>query len=504
MAKRKAAKQQLPAPRRRARLVPPPGGFTHNIPSQNLGLLDTRTDAERAAARAAYDVWRNDLEYIRRAKPLLDTANEAVGDITINRHTRLSSFNASKGSTTAAASGSARTPAMVVDLSVESDAQPGESADGPELMDLTGDSPVASSSSDKSPDQDSPEFYGYDGKWEKLLQYQKRDRDMGKIPGPGMLRFDMDRLLDDISRSPRQQTRAQLTATTREQLFADGKSRPLTFEESLQENWLKDTVVGGGARLLRGFPMMEDVVFYRAGNFGGIASNCLWKAVAYQVYGDLRYDIRVKAEHLEYYSEVLRWPQHPKHELYTQMNKRFHKVAAADRHSCDTVANLYQLMHIPCSYQPMDMFEITADLYDLFITVYQIAKINKSNTAPTYDPTRKRTVQNVTMRGSYNARHVFFLYLAGTAHFQPMVPNDFIASEFKQPLPTWKTTYGYPTMRIRNKNKDELATQHAWRRDGLERDLIDRAAGLPPVTPLCDEYWIGAVVNGTDSNVTRK
>lgn len=142
----------------------------------------------------------------------------------------------------------------------------------------------------------------------RLLWYQTRSVDHGVVPGPGFLRFNTAGLLHDTTGKPA--TPEQLAAIVRSQLF---QSKVLSFEDSLQTFWLADRTVGAlGTRLLKGFPMMEDVVFYRAGNFGGIPSNCFWKAVAYQVYGDLQYDIRVKAEHLKYFSDILSSPGHPR------------------------------------------------------------------------------------------------------------------------------------------------------------------------------------------------
>lgn len=55
------------------------------------------------------------------------------------------------------------------------------------------------------------------------------------------------------------------------------------------------------------------------------------------------------------------------------MNARFYRVEVANgARTADIVANLYQLMFIPNCYQPMDMFEITADLYSLFTIIYDL------------------------------------------------------------------------------------------------------------------------------------
>lgn len=65
------------------------------------------------------------------------------------------------------------------------------------------------------------------------------------------------------------------------------------------------------------------------------------------------------------------------------MNKTFYptQVIDPDGNRETLAANIYQLMTIPYSYTPGIVFEITADLYSLFITVYDISDFDgKSST----------------------------------------------------------------------------------------------------------------------------
>lgn len=74
--------------------------------------------------------------------------------------------------------------------------------------------------------------------------------------------------------------------------------------------------------------------------------------------------------------------------LYTEMNKKFHQVllyTGLGRLST-ILANAYQLMVIPGTYQPLVMTEITADLYNLFIVTYTVHR-----------PSGKPSVQEVDM-----------------------------------------------------------------------------------------------------------
>lgn len=82
--------------------------------------------------------------------------------------------------------------------------------------------------------------------------------------------------------------------------------------------------------------------------------------------------------------------------LYTEMNKTFYSVRVVGSNGVaeDIAANIYQLLTIPCSYTPSIMFEITADLYNLFITVYGIHGLRNGRQSTA-------SVQNVTM-STYN------------------------------------------------------------------------------------------------------
>ncbi|KAJ4421806.1 hypothetical protein N0V82_003505 [Gnomoniopsis sp. IMI 355080] len=343
----------------------PSVGSTNHIPA-TIVQGDTRTDEERAQARAAYDLWLQELRHIRRAKPLLGSTY--VTEITVP--------NARGQSNTAQTN-------LFIDLTNLDD----DDDDDDPVPNLGLPPPITGQAGDNT-------YRGANGERlrGKLLAYQKRrGRHGNQHPSPGMLCFDMARLRRKVGM--RVKTDEEVAKVTSAQLWGTTEcSTPKTFEDSLQQNWLKDVSVGVGARLIRGLPMMEDIVFLRAGNYIGTRSNCFWKAVAYQVYGDHSFDVRVKAEHLEYFSRVLRWSQHPKHALYTEMNKTFYAAKVFDHSGVaeDIVANIFQLMTIPSSYTNSIMFEITADLYNLFITMYDIGEFSDGR------PSTAK-VQNITM-----------------------------------------------------------------------------------------------------------
>lgn len=265
-------------------------GWANNIPSQQLGLADTRTPEQRQYARTAYVLWLSDLENIRREAAFKN--DEEVEVLTITRHISMIP-KSDKGKVDNTKKGPSEKP---VTITVE---------------DLTSPSPKPPPKTlqNRSREPDPWEFYFKTkmvrGGNERLLHYQIRDENVGNMPGPGWPRFKMEELrrnlkLDNVKNG------SEIADITRTQLNA----MPLPFETSVETNWVPDA--RGKGSLLRGFPMMEDVVFMSPRNFRGIESNCLWKAIAYQVYGNYIYDIRVKAEHLAYFSEVLCSPEHPK------------------------------------------------------------------------------------------------------------------------------------------------------------------------------------------------
>lgn len=238
---------------------------------------------------------------------------------------------------------------------------------------------------------------------------------------------------------------------------------PLGLDDAVNRNWANDL---GGGGLLYGFPLVEEVVFFHPGNYTGPSSACFFKALAYLVYGDHTFNKRVQAEHLQYYGDVLEWSDHPRNQLYKRMNNKFYDTwVTANGTDVPTVGNFFQLLSIPQAWMPLDLLDVTADLYNLFIVVYTI---------------RGRTgipaeVTEVSTKGSYNARHVCLLF-NGT-HYQPMVPNDFLASEFTFPRITYENVRSLPSSGDTDQGKGsiDLRWRNTWGRG------LDRKKGALPV-----------------------
>lgn len=247
----------------------------------------------------------------------------------------------------------------------------------------------------------------------RLLRFQQRSISVGQYPSPQAgIRFDLDGLRRALA-GPRAPavlpTEASVSDEFQRQAFRD--EAPLCFDQAVTNNWLREA-----GKLYRGLPMVDRTVFFAA-NYAGLQSNCFFKAVAYQVYGSRTFDARVKAEYLQYFSDILKWPEHPRHDMYTRLNEWFYEshvsqsqggrggggAGGGGRGTIGLAANFYQLLTIPNCYTPMDMFEVTADLYNLFIVTWTLDDND--------------VVTEMTTKGSYNARHIFMLS-AGTTSDQ--------------------------------------------------------------------------------------
>lgn len=303
-----------------------------------------------------------------------------------------------------------------------------------------------------------------------------------RYPSPrNGLGFKMDRLRLDMGWASPVETLQDVESSWDHCMFMSNP--PLGFDEAVSRNWSKDS---SSICLLSGFPLLGDVVMYRAMNYGGAKSACFFKALAYLVYGDQSLYQRVQAEHLQHYSEVLEWEGHPRHQLYTRLNQEFWTTTIsteASQTDVEAIANTYQILSIPQAWMPLDLLDITADLYNLFIVVYTI------NESPTQD---HPLVTEVSVKGSYNARHVFLLF--NGFHYQPMVPNEFLASEFTFPRITYENVKGL-LPRSRDTDQGKSSINLRWRSSWGWR-FLDRRVGALPVDHVFYRETLRTVMTG--------
>ena len=284
-------------------------------------------------------------------------------------------------------------------------------------------------------------FYGQQGaepaRADEMVRYQDHSlARQNKYPSrKNGLGFDMAQLRRDKAWPETVRTPQDIQTSWDHGMFM--RKPPLGFDEAVSRNWVNDS---SPTSLLLGFPLLGDVVFFRPTNHGGARSACFFKALAYLVYGDQSLYSRVQAEHLQHYTDVLEWEDHPRHQLYTRMNQKFYDtiISTDATNSLDrevnTVANFFQLLSIPQIWMPLDMLDVTADLYNLFIVVFTIVE---STTL------LQPQVIQVSAKGFYNSRHVFLLF--NGFHYQPMVPNEYLASEFTFPRLTYENIKGHPS-----------------------------------------------------------
>lgn len=157
-------------------------------------------------------------------------------------------------------------------------------------------------------------FYGQTGarpdRADEMMRYQDHSlARQNKHPSPqNGFGFDMDRLRRDRAWASPIRTAEDAQPAWDHAMFMDYP--PLGFDEAVSRNWTQDG--SSAASLLYGFPMLGDVVFFRAMNYRGARSACMFKALAYLVYGDQSLYQRVQAEHLQHFSEVVQWEDHPR------------------------------------------------------------------------------------------------------------------------------------------------------------------------------------------------
>ncbi|KAG7284231.1 hypothetical protein NEMBOFW57_010595 [Staphylotrichum longicolle] len=222
-----------------------------------------------------------------------------------------------------------------------------------------------------------------------------------------------------------------------------------TDQDTMYEgrDWVHYLASYRGKRVLfKGFPMVENVVFIKHPNHwsriqdhGKLIEDgqCYWVALALLLYGNASYWIRVKAEHLNFLEEVLKNPRHHRHAFYARENQVSTQTkATGPADQAEILVNLWEKLLIPGCWANDDLSHLTADMYGIFLVVYKYNEDPKKN----FD--WKDKVYDIKTFGAYNNRHVFLCYAHGN-HYQPMIPNEFLASEFKLPRITLQNTKGY-------------------------------------------------------------
>lgn len=211
----------------------------------------------------------------------------------------------------------------------------------------------------------------------------------------------------------------------------------------------------GTYSVMAGFPLVEDVDFVVPLNRGKPVGDCYWRSISFCMYNSPDHWAYVKAEHLAYLHHVLTEQRHARHRLYAEhLNSRFFDTSAAGLSTFR--ANLWQMLHMPHTWTPAVMAQVTADLYNICLITFTL---------------EHNAVTETSVRGVYNSRHVFLNFTHGN-HFRPMIPNAYPAWEFRYPRVTAEATAKYANAPKASSQKPH--TEHPWRKEFS-------TAVLPPV-----------------------
>ncbi|KAL2179514.1 uncharacterized protein P884DRAFT_195107 [Thermothelomyces heterothallicus CBS 202.75] len=262
-------------------------------------------------------------------------------------------------------------------------------------------------------------------------------------------------------------------------------------------DWLGDLrKFEGRTALLKGFPMVEDVTFLKHPNYwqtieehGKLIEDgqCYWSSIGLLLYGNAHSWLRVKAEHLSFLERVLVNPNHPRHAFYSRENQNVGVTCATGPAGLDSQwsgqVNLWERLQIPGCWANEDLCQLTADVYGVFLVLYKYDTANEANAQ------WKGKVYDMKTYGAYNNRHIFLCYYLEN-HFQPMVPNEYYASEFKLPRLTLSNTDKYQLVSRKRTRRVRDGPGHHWRAQpqvvpslawpSFEAEHLARAAGYGP------------------------
>ncbi|TGO34885.1 hypothetical protein BHYA_0178g00170 [Botrytis hyacinthi] len=148
-------------------------------------------------------------------------------------------------------------------------------------------------------------------------------------------------------------------------------------------------------------PFMEDAIFYPSRI--PASGDCFFGSVSMALYGTTLYWHYTKYCHLWFFRYVLTHPAHPRYDFYWSLNSWG---------DSDGEMNMWHRLNTPHAWQSSQLFNITADIYNLFIVLYE---------AP----------NTIDLFGQYNATHMFF-HLINRNHYESLIPED---NEIQFPFP---------------------------------------------------------------------
>ncbi|CAD6447969.1 9f2f734f-2f2d-45cf-879c-eb5c28848c13 [Sclerotinia trifoliorum] len=150
------------------------------------------------------------------------------------------------------------------------------------------------------------------------------------------------------------------------------------------------------------------------------SGDCFFGAVSMALYGTAMYWHWVKFCHLHFFRFVLTHPGHPRYDFYWRLNSN---------KSSQTKKNIWQQLSTPHAWQSSDLLNVTADIFNLFIVLYEQLDIPKDIPKSQQKP---QDHQSIGLYGQYSATHIF-LHIINRNHYQTLVPYKNPEAQFPFP-----------------------------------------------------------------------
>ncbi|KAF7928420.1 uncharacterized protein EAE98_005476 [Botrytis deweyae] len=157
-------------------------------------------------------------------------------------------------------------------------------------------------------------------------------------------------------------------------------------------------------------PFMDGVIFYPSRI--PASGDCFFGSVSMALYGTTLYWHYTKYCHLWFFRYVLTHPAHPRYDFYWHLNSFG---------NAEGEMNMWHRLNTPHAWQSSELFNITADIYNLFVVLYEAPK-------------------TIDLFGHYNATHVFF-HLINRNHYESLIAED---NEIQFPFPDGVTVNPRP------------------------------------------------------------
>ncbi|APA07114.1 predicted protein [Sclerotinia sclerotiorum 1980 UF-70] len=150
------------------------------------------------------------------------------------------------------------------------------------------------------------------------------------------------------------------------------------------------------------------------------SGDCFFGAISMALYGTATYWHWVKLCHLHFFRFVLTHPGHPRYDSYWRLNSNI---------TSKTKSNIWQQLSTPHAWQSSDLLNVTADIFNLFIALYEQLDIPKD--APKEEQ-KPQDHQSIGLYGQYSATHIF-LHIINRNHYQTLIPYKNPEAQFPFP-----------------------------------------------------------------------